>query len=77
MMGGAGQMQQMQMMQQQQAGAAPLPAAMAREPGFEPVVQGEIAAPDIAEQIKKLSDLHAQGILSDADFEKAKAKILD
>jgi hypothetical protein len=45
----------------QQQAAAPPPAA---------------AQPDMVEQLKQLADLHSQGILTDAEFEAQKAKIL-
>ena len=35
------------------------------------------AAPDIAEQIKKLADLHAAGIITDDEFSAKKADLLD
>jgi hypothetical protein len=47
---------------QQQAAAAPPPAAA--------------AGPDRIEQLKELADLKAQGVLTDAEFEAEKAKIL-
>jgi hypothetical protein len=31
---------------------------------------------DIAEELRKLNDLHQQGILTDAEFADAKAKVL-
>jgi Short C-terminal domain len=34
------------------------------------------AAPDTVSQLKELADLKAQGILTDAEFEAQKAKIL-
>lgn len=34
------------------------------------------AAPDMVSQLKELADLKAQGILTDAEFEAQKAKIL-
>jgi len=33
-------------------------------------------APDRVEQLKTLADLHAQGVLSDGEFEAEKAKVL-
>src|SRR5262245_9067018 len=45
----------------QQAAAAPPPAA---------------AGPDRIDQLKELADLKAQGVLTDAEFEAEKAKIL-
>jgi hypothetical protein len=35
------------------------------------------AAPDIADQIKKLGDLHASGLLTDAEFEAKKTELLN
>ena len=55
--------QEEQQYQQQQAYAAPAPAAAA-------------PAPDMVSQLKDLADLKAQGILTDAEFEAQKAKIL-
>ena len=36
----------------------------------------EADVPNFAGQIRDLAELHAQGLLSDSDFEKAKEKIL-
>jgi hypothetical protein len=46
--------------------------------GYEdqPPVQATPAAPDPYEQLKQLGELKAQGILTDAEFEAQKAKIL-
>ena len=52
--------------QQQQYAAAPAPPAAA--PAGPP--------PDRVAQLKTLADLHAQGILSDGEFEAEKAKVL-
>ena len=57
--------QEEQQYQQQQAYAAPAPAPAAAAP-----------APDMVSQLKDLADLKAQGILTDAEFEAQKAKIL-
>jgi len=48
------------------AGPAPVPAS--RAPGT--------GAPDIVAQLKQLADLKAQGVLSESEFENAKAKLL-
>jgi len=50
---------------QQQAAEAPAPAAA---PAAE--------APDMMEQLKQLGELHTSGVLTDAEFEAQKAKIL-
>jgi len=51
--------------EQQQAAEEPAPAA---EPAAE--------APDMMEQLKQLGELHTSGVLTDAEFEAQKAKIL-
>ena len=51
--------------QQQQQYAEPAPAAA---PAAE--------APDMMEQLKQLGDLHTSGVLTDAEFEAQKAKLL-
>ncbi len=48
--------------------AAPQPA---------PVAAAPVAAPDPIEQLQKLGELHAQGILTDEEFAAQKAKILN
>jgi hypothetical protein len=58
--------QQMAAMQAQQAQAAVAPAAA-------PAAAG---GSDLTSQLKQLADLKAAGILSDAEFEAAKAKLL-
>ena len=50
--------------QQQQYADEPAPAAPAAE------------APDMMEQLKQLGELHTSGVLTDAEFEAQKAKIL-
>jgi transcription initiation factor TFIID subunit TAF12 len=60
--------QQQQWAAQQQAAApAPAPAAAAPAPAAEE---------SVVDQLTKLADLKAQGILSDEEFEAAKAKVL-
>ena len=50
--------------QQQQYADEPAPAAPAAE------------QPDMMEQLKQLGELHTSGVLTDAEFEAQKAKIL-
>jgi hypothetical protein len=42
----------------------------------EPPPQQAAPAPDPLAQLKQLGDLHSQGVLTDAEFEAQKAKIL-
>ena len=55
-------------------------AAMYAPPAPEPAAPAPAAAPaggtDVVAELQKLADLKAQGILSDAEFEAAKAKLL-
>jgi hypothetical protein len=59
---------------EQQTGYAPAPAAA-------PVAPAPVAAPapqvDLMDQLQKLGDLKAQGILTDQEFEAQKAKLLN
>lgn len=48
--------------------------AALRQPAAAPMPQP--AAPGLAEQIQQLAALHTQGVLSDAEFAAAKAKVL-
>ena len=41
-----------------------------------PVAAPEAEAPDMMEQLKQLGELHTSGVLTDAEFEAQKAKIL-
>lgn len=41
-----------------------------------PVAAPPVAAPDPIEQLKQLGELHAQGVLTDAEFAAQKAKLL-
>jgi hypothetical protein len=59
--------------QQQAAAAAPAPAPSAPAP--EPEPSGGLTD-DAVDQLKKLGDLKAAGVLSDEEFTAAKAKIL-
>jgi hypothetical protein len=61
------QQQQLDMMQQQQAMAAQ--AAPPPPPAAAP-------APDLTAQLNQLAALHTSGVLSDAEFAAAKAKLL-
>jgi hypothetical protein len=62
-----------QMYQQQQAYQQP-----AYQPPPPPApAPAAAAAPDLAGQLKELADLKSQGILSDAEFDAAKAKLLN
>jgi hypothetical protein len=60
---GAGYAQGYQQTSQQPAYAEPAPAPA--------------AGPDRMEQLKQLGELHASGVLSDAEFEAEKARILN
>lgn len=60
-------------MQQQAAMYAPPPAPEAAAPAPAAAPAG---GTDVVAELQKLADLKAQGILSDAEFEAAKAKLL-
>jgi putative oligomerization/nucleic acid binding protein len=64
---------QLDAMQAQQAQQAMAPAA---PPAYAAPAPAAPAGADIAGQLQQLATLKAQGILSDAEFEAAKAKIL-
>ncbi len=57
---------------EQQASAAPPPPPPPPPPAAPPAA----APPDTITQLKELADLKAQGILTDAEFEAQKAKVL-
>jgi multidrug resistance efflux pump len=63
-----------QQLAQQQAMAAPPPPAYA--PPAPPAPPVAAPATDVVGQLKQLADLKAAGVLSDAEFEAAKAKLL-
>ena len=42
----------------------------------EPAAAPAAEAPDMMEQLKQLGDLHTSGVLTDAEFEAQKAKLL-
>jgi Short C-terminal domain len=46
------------------------------EPEYEAPPQAPPAGPDITDELKKLADLHSQGVLSDEEFAAAKSKLL-
>ena len=56
--------------QQEEASAAQQPAPV------EPSVGGGLT-PEVMEQLKQLGELHKQNVLSDEEFEREKAKLLD
>lgn len=63
----AQQYQQQQYQQQQYAPPPPAPAPVAAAPS---------SSDDLIEQLQKLGELRDQGILTDAEFEAQKAKLL-
>jgi hypothetical protein len=67
---------QLDAMQAQQAQQAMAPAAPAAAPAYAAPAAAPAGGVDIAGQLQQLATLKAQGILSDAEFEAAKAKIL-
>src|SRR5262245_12108341 len=69
------QLDAMQAQQAQQA-MAPAAAAPAYAPPAAPAPAPAAGGVDIAGQLQQLAALKAQGILSDAEFEAAKAKLL-
>ena len=48
----------------------------AQQPYQQAAPQAPAAAPDMVTQLKELADLKSQGILTDAEFQAQKAKIL-
>jgi len=69
---GAEQAQQQQQQQQQQA---PPPQEYAAPPAAAPQAGGAMSQESM-DQLQKLAQLHEQGILTDAEFEVQKQKIL-
>ena len=67
---------QLDAMQAQQAQQAMAPAAAPAPAYAAPAPAAPAGGADIAGQLQQLATLKAQGILSDAEFEAAKAKIL-
>ncbi|MGP8059011.1 MAG: SHOCT domain-containing protein [Acidimicrobiales bacterium] len=51
-------------------------AAQAQQKQFDDYVRQQAAAASPAEELSKLADLKAKGAITDADYEKAKAKLL-
>ena len=69
--------QQAQAQQQQQGYGAPPPQQYAEPPPPPPPPPAPAAEEDdMTDQLAKLANLHNQGILSDAEFAAAKAKVL-
>jgi len=62
--------------QQQQAYGAPPPQQYAEPPPPPPPPAPAAEEDDMTDQLAKLANLHNQGILSDAEFAAAKAKVL-
>ncbi len=67
--GGAGYMAGKKRAQNQEAGNGASQPSSAQQPT-------ESAEPSVSDQLAQLSNLHAQGALSDAEFASAKAKLL-
>ena len=65
-----------QAQQQQQAYGAPPPQQYAEPPPPPPPPAPAAEEDDMTDQLAKLANLHNQGILSDAEFAAAKAKVL-
>lgn len=65
--------QQAQMQQQEQMEQAAAAAAVAAQP-VAPAPQA--AAPDLVTRLQQLGELRQQGLLNDAEFEQAKAQLL-
>ncbi len=59
-----------------QAQQAPAPAPPQQAPAPEPAEAAPAAENDVVSQIKELAALHTAGVLSDAEFEAGKAKLL-
>ena len=51
-------------------------AAVHQQQQFDDYVRQTAGSPDTASQLQKLSDLRSQGVLTDAEFDAQKAKIL-
>ena len=68
--------QQAQAQQQQQGYGAPPPQQYAEPPPPPPPPAPAAEEDDMTDQLAKLANLHNQGILSDAEFAAAKAKVL-
>jgi Short C-terminal domain len=56
--------------------AAPMATAPSVNPGSFPHLSDQSGAADIADQLKKLGELHATGILTDEEFQAKKADLL-
>jgi hypothetical protein len=51
-------------------------AAQANEAAFRSYVQDAAGSTSAADELSKLSDLHARGVINDAEFQQQKAKLL-
>jgi outer membrane murein-binding lipoprotein Lpp len=69
-----------ELQQQPAPAAAPPPVAASQQPTATPPVAAPAPssgiAPEALEQLKQLGELHASNVLTDAEFEAAKQKIL-
>ncbi len=63
--------------QQQQAAAAPPPMYQQQAPPQPQAAPAGGLGPDALAQLKQLGELHESGVLTDAEFESAKQKILN
>jgi Short C-terminal domain len=61
---------------QQAAAAAPKQAVPEPRQAVQPAAAGGLT-PEVMEQLKQLGELHEQNVLSDEEFEREKAKLLD
>jgi hypothetical protein len=50
--------------------------ASAQQKAFDDYVKQTAGAPDVATQLEKLAGLRSQGVITDAEFEAQKAKLL-
>jgi hypothetical protein len=51
-------------------------AAQAQDAAQRAYIQNAVAAPSTADELARLADLKAKGVISDAEFEQAKAKAI-
>ncbi|PKH40935.1 Short C-terminal domain-containing protein [Nocardioides alpinus] len=72
----AGNSQRRQMAQAQEAAAAQAPVAAPAAPPPPPVAAAPAGTDDLIDQLGKLADLKAAGVLDDAEFAAAKARLL-
>ena len=62
--------------QQEEAAAAQQPAPAEPGQAAQPAAAGGLT-PEAMEQLKQLGELHEQNVLTDEEFEREKAKLLD